>query len=60
VEERGSENSISAPGAPAGSMLVNGVLDPEGGAALRSALEPLARRSGEHDHREREQRLADE
>ncbi len=42
-----------------GSMLVNGVLDPEGGAVLRSALEPLARRSGEHDHREREQRLAD-
>ena len=42
-----------------GSLLVNGVLDPEGGAVLRTALEPLARRSGEHDHREREQRLAD-
>ncbi len=42
-----------------GSLLLSGVLDSMGGAALRSALEPLARRSGEHDHREREQRLAD-
>jgi hypothetical protein len=42
-----------------GSLFVNGVLDPEGGAVLRTALEPLARKSGEHDHREREQRLAD-
>jgi hypothetical protein len=30
-----------------------------GGAAVRSALEPLARPSGEHDDRNREQRLAD-
>lgn len=42
-----------------GSMLLSGVLDAFGGAALRTALEPLARRSGEHDHRERERRLAD-
>ena len=42
-----------------GSVLVNGVLDPVGGATVRTALEPLARRCGEHDHREREQRLAD-
>ena len=42
-----------------GSVLVNGVLDPVGGATVRTALEPLARRSGRHDHREREQRLAD-
>ena len=42
-----------------GSMLLSGILDPAGGASLRTALEPLARRSGEHDHREREQRLAD-
>ncbi|HYM97458.1 MAG TPA: DUF222 domain-containing protein, partial [Candidatus Sulfotelmatobacter sp.] len=41
-----------------GTMLLSGVLDAFGGAALRTALEPLARRSGEHDHREREQRLA--
>jgi hypothetical protein len=42
-----------------GCLLLNGVLDPIGGAAVRHALEPLAQRSGEHDHREREQRQAD-
>jgi hypothetical protein len=42
-----------------GSMVLSGVLDAFGGAALRTALEPLAHRSGEHDRREREQRLAD-
>jgi hypothetical protein len=42
-----------------GSVLLNGVLDPVGGAALRTALEPLARKSGAGDYREREQRLAD-
>jgi uncharacterized protein DUF222/HNH endonuclease len=42
-----------------GSMVLSGVLDAFGGAALRAALEPLAHRSGEHDHRERGQRLAD-
>jgi len=42
-----------------GTMVLSGVLDAFGGAALRSALEPLARSSGEGDHREREQRLAD-
>jgi hypothetical protein len=35
------------------------VLDPVGGAALRTALEPLAQRSGEHDDRLLEQRFAD-
>ena len=42
-----------------GSLLLNGVLDPVGGAALRTALEPLARRSGDYDDRNRERRLAD-
>ena len=42
-----------------GSLLISGVLDPVGGAAVRNALEPLAGKSGEHDHRGREQRLAD-
>ena len=42
-----------------GSMLLSGVLDSVGGAALRSALEPLARKSGAHDDRSRERRLAD-
>jgi hypothetical protein len=42
-----------------GTMVLSGVLDAFGGAALRAALEPLAHRSGEHDKRERGQRLAD-
>jgi uncharacterized protein DUF222/HNH endonuclease len=42
-----------------GSVLLNGMFDPVGGAVLRTALEPLARRSGASDYREREQRLAD-
>ena len=42
-----------------GSMLLSGVLDAFGGGALRAALEPLAHKSGEHDHRQRGQRLAD-
>ena len=40
-------------------MLISGILDPIGGAALRTALEPLARKSGTHDDRDRERRLAD-
>jgi hypothetical protein len=42
-----------------GSLLISGVLDPIGGAAVRTALEPLARKSGAHDDRNRERRLAD-
>jgi len=42
-----------------GSLILNGVLDPVEGVALRSALEPLARKSGLHDQRTRKQRLAD-
>jgi hypothetical protein len=42
-----------------GCLLISGLFDPVGGAALRSALEPLARKSGEHDDRGRDQRLAD-
>jgi uncharacterized protein DUF222 len=42
-----------------GSVLISGVLDSFGGAALRTALEPLARKSGAHDDRKRERRLAD-
>jgi hypothetical protein len=42
-----------------GSVLFNGVFDREGGAAFRTALEPLARRSGAGDDRSREKRLAD-
>jgi hypothetical protein len=42
-----------------GSLLISGVLDPIGGAAVRTALEPLARKSGTNDDRNRERRLAD-
>jgi hypothetical protein len=42
-----------------GSVQVTGIFDPEGGAVLRTAWEPLARRSGAHDNRSREKRLAD-
>ena len=42
-----------------GCWLITGLLDPVGGAAVRTALEPLARPSGAHDDRKREQRLAD-
>jgi hypothetical protein len=44
---------------PNGILSLDGYLDAAGGAALRSALEPLARRSGAGDTRTREQRLAD-
>src|SRR5256886_3259395 len=42
-----------------GCVLINGVLDPVGGAAVRTVLEPLARRAGADDDRSIEQRLAD-
>jgi Domain of unknown function (DUF222) len=42
-----------------GMMWLRGVLDPEGGAVLRTALEPLARRAGKGDDRKRDRRLAD-
>src|SRR5450759_1362608 len=42
-----------------GAVWINGVFDPVGGAAFRTAVEPLARRSGKHDDRSREKRLAD-
>jgi hypothetical protein len=42
-----------------GCFFFEAVLDPVSGAAVRGALEPLAQPSGEHDHREYEQRMAD-
>src|SRR5260221_1946101 len=42
-----------------GGLFLKGVFDPVGGAAIRNALEPLARESGKDDERPREQRLAD-
>ena len=42
-----------------GCLLISGLLEPIGGAAVRTALEPLAKPSGAHDDRNREQRYAD-
>jgi hypothetical protein len=42
-----------------GAIWINGVFDPIGGASIRTALEPLARRSDKHDDRCREKRMAD-
>ena len=42
-----------------GMVWVRGVLDPEGAAVVRTALEPLARRNGKDDDRRRDRRLAD-
>ena len=42
-----------------GCLMINGVLDPVGGAAVRSALEPLARSRGWDDNRQLEKRYAD-
>src|SRR5262250_1507878 len=53
------ERSLSLSTAEDGCLLVSGLLDPLSGAEVRNALEPLARPSGAHDDRTREQRLAD-
>ena len=42
-----------------GSLAIRGLLDPAGGALLRTALEPLARRRGKDDDRPRPRRLGD-
>ncbi|HEY8643667.1 MAG TPA: DUF222 domain-containing protein [Candidatus Dormibacteraeota bacterium] len=42
-----------------GLLWLKGVLDPAGGAALLTALEPLAKRTDRDDDRKRDRRLAD-
>src|SRR5260370_32503983 len=42
-----------------GSLLISGQLDPIGGAAFLTAIQPLARKSGAHDDRSLEKRNAD-
>jgi Domain of unknown function (DUF222)/HNH endonuclease len=42
-----------------GLVFLRGTLDAEGGAAVRTALEPLARRNGKCDAREPDRRMAD-
>src|SRR5436853_1610806 len=57
--EQQFSHPLSLSTAESGHLLINGVLDPVGGAAVRAALEPLARKSGEHDDRKLPQRYAD-
>src|SRR5437588_763554 len=52
-------SSLTLTNTDEGVVLVNGILDKVGGAALRTALEPLARRAGKDDDRLRDRRLAD-
>jgi Domain of unknown function (DUF222)/HNH endonuclease len=42
-----------------GTILLSGNFDPEGGAAILTKLDPLARKSGAHDDRSREKRFGD-
>jgi hypothetical protein len=57
--EKANNNRVRLSTAEDGSLLISGVLDPVNGAAVRGALEPLARPSGQHDYREPELRMAD-
>ncbi len=59
-EKEGVEaRSLTLTTADDGVVLVQGLLDKVGGAALRTALEPLAKRAGMYDDRDRERRMAD-
>src|ERR1700680_3772376 len=59
-EKQGVEaRSLTLSTADDGAVLINCVLDKVGGAAVQTALEPLARRAGKGDDRLRDRRLAD-
>jgi hypothetical protein len=59
-EKQGVEaRSLTISTADDGTVLINCILDKVGGAAVRTALEPLARRAGKDDDRLRDRRLAD-
>ena len=59
-EKRGVEaRALTLTNTDEGVVLISGILDKVGGAALRTALEPLARRAGKDDDRLRDRRLAD-
>jgi len=53
------ERSLKLSQCEDGTLLLEGWLDSVGGAAVRSALEPLALPQGDHDERNRERRNAD-
>lgn len=58
-EQLSEERGLRLNTAQDGCLLISGLLDPVGGAAVRTALEPLAKPSGAHDDRDRDQRYAD-
>ena len=59
-EKQGVEaRSLTMSTADDGTVLINCILDKVGGAAVRTALEPLARRAGKDDDRLQDRRLAD-
>jgi hypothetical protein len=59
-EKEGMEvRSLTLTTSDEGVVLVQGLLDKVGGAALRTALEPLAKRAGKYDDRKPDRRLAD-
>ena len=57
--ETAEERKLTMSSFEDGGLFLKGVFDPVGGAAIRSALEPLAHKGGKDDERPREQRLAD-
>ena len=60
AEVQGVEaRALSIKAGEGGMVWVRGVLDPEGGAVLRTAVESLARRNGQQDDRKLDRRLAD-
>src|SRR5712671_3773081 len=59
-EKQGVEaRSLTFTTADDGMVLVKGILDKVGAGALRTALDPLAKRDGKDDHRDYPRRLAD-
>ena len=58
-EQLAEERGLRLNTAQDGCLVIRGLLDPIGGAAVRAALEPLAKPSGAHDDRTRPQRFAD-
>src|SRR5713226_1487670 len=59
-EKEGAEaRSLTLTTADDGVVVVQGILDKVGGAALRTALEPLAKRAGKYDDRKLDRRLGD-
>lgn len=57
--EAAQARSLSLNIGEGGMLWIRGVLDPEGGAVLRAALDPLSRRNGKADGRRMDRRLGD-